>query len=167
MRDPDIAASAGFLARAHTRLGRLAIVTKLRFTPRVSLGVRLLATNAAGEVLLVRHTYMSGLFLPGGAVDPGESCRDAAVREAAEETGLTLESPPRMFHVYFNRALGNRDHIVLYIATGVRPPPSPIRTAEILGSGFHAPDSLPVDVTPATQARIAEVLHGAAPSDNW
>ena len=100
-------------------------------------------------------------------MDPGESCRDAAVREAAEETGLRLETPPRMFHVYFNRALGNRDHIVLYVATDVRPPPSPVRSAEILGSGFHAPHMLPSDVTRATQARIDEVLHGVAPSDNW
>lgn len=167
MADPDIPAGAGLLARTHTRLGRLAIAAKIRLAPRVSLGVRLLATNDAGEVLLVRHTYMAGLFLPGGAVDPGESCRDAAVREALEETGLTLDAPPRMFHVYFNRALGNRDHIVLYVATGVRPPPAPVRNAEILSSGFHHPDALPEDVTRATRARIAEVLVGGPPSDIW
>jgi 8-oxo-dGTP pyrophosphatase MutT (NUDIX family) len=33
------------------------------------------------------HTSVSRLFVPGGAVEPGETPREAAEREALEETG--------------------------------------------------------------------------------
>jgi ADP-ribose pyrophosphatase YjhB (NUDIX family) len=55
--------------------------------PRVS-GVKCVIT-AGPEVLLVRHTYGSRRWnLPGGAVKRGESPRDAAAREMAEELGI-------------------------------------------------------------------------------
>ena len=37
------------------------------------------------------------LDLPGGGLDPGESHRDAAVRECAEEAGLVVELDPEPF----------------------------------------------------------------------
>ena len=41
------------------------------------------------RVLLVRQNYGSRLWgIPGGAIEPGESPQEAAVREAREETGL-------------------------------------------------------------------------------
>lgn len=51
---------------------------------------RVLASTAAifnptGEVLLVRLSYDQGQWtLPGGAINPGESPADAAVREVLE-----------------------------------------------------------------------------------
>lgn len=58
--------------------------------------VAVLATNDAGEVLLVlsgkregRH-HDRGWELPGGKLDPGEAARDGARREAIEETGLAV-----------------------------------------------------------------------------
>jgi 8-oxo-dGTP diphosphatase len=43
-----------------------------------------------GRVLLVRRADGT-LALPGGFVDPGETCERAAVRELHEETGLSLQ----------------------------------------------------------------------------
>lgn len=48
-----------------------------------------------GEVLLVHRLaepFKGRWGLPGGAVELGESARDAVVREAREETGLAVEA---------------------------------------------------------------------------
>jgi 8-oxo-dGTP pyrophosphatase MutT (NUDIX family) len=42
-------------------------------------------------MLLVRRCDTGDWELPGGHVDPGESAPDAAVRETAEESGVTVE----------------------------------------------------------------------------
>ena len=45
---------------------------------------------------LIRHPRFHLMMIPGGHVEPEESCAEAALREVAEETGLevTLVSPP-------------------------------------------------------------------------
>src|SRR5262245_33852004 len=52
-----------------------------------------------GRVLLQRRDDTRRWGLPGGAVDPGESVRDAVIREVLEETGLDVE-PVRLIGVY-------------------------------------------------------------------
>ncbi|MCU4754099.1 NUDIX domain-containing protein [Halobacteria archaeon AArc-curdl1] len=52
-------------------------------------------TDELGRIALIKNGWTDGWFLPGGAVEPGESSRDAARREIREETGLeaTIEHP--------------------------------------------------------------------------
>lgn len=157
----------GLLARLHRSAGETLIATKHLFGPRLTLGVRLLALDDEGRVFLVRHSYLPGLHLPGGAVDPGESCREAAVREAAEEGGLALADPPVLFQVYMNPVGGRHDHVVLYVARGVRQQGARRPSLEIVAAGFHPIDPPPADATGATRARLAEVLGGAPVAERW
>lgn len=47
----------------------------------------------AGRLLVFKHVdeplEVTGLQVPAGSIEPGESPEDAALREASEETGLT------------------------------------------------------------------------------
>jgi 8-oxo-dGTP diphosphatase len=56
-------------------------------TPRVSAGA--VFVDDTGAVMLVRPTYKSYWDVPGGYVEPGESPRDACIREVREELGIT------------------------------------------------------------------------------
>jgi ADP-ribose pyrophosphatase YjhB (NUDIX family) len=114
----------------------------------------------------VRHSYLPGYHLPGGGVSPGETCREAVIREAREEGGLDLPEPPSVFGVYLNRALAERDHVVLLVARGAAARSRP-RGLETVEARFFEPDGLPKETTPATRVRVEEVLCGRAPSEDW
>jgi len=155
------------LSRVHGWIGRCAVAVAVRLKRPVSLGVRVLAFNDRGEVLLVRHSYRPGLSLPGGGVDAGETCREAAIRECREEAGVDLPQGLRLVHVYLNRVLANRDHVVLFAARGAVQPVPHGPGLEILTARFYPVDDLPADVTEATRIRIAEVLRDDPPPDHW
>ncbi|MEU8625057.1 methyltransferase, FxLD system [Streptomyces sp. NPDC048669] len=68
--------------------GAFIAVEKGRPTPQAVMGAAAVLTDASGRVLLGRST--KGMWeLPGGRIEKGESAQAAAVRELAEETGLT------------------------------------------------------------------------------
>ncbi len=72
-----------------------------------------------GIVLIERKNPPLGWALPGGFVDYGESLETAAVREAREETSLTVDLTEQM-HTYSDPARDPRHHTVstVFIATG-------------------------------------------------
>lgn len=55
----------------------------------IRMGVRVMMIDH-DKVWLVRHTYLSGWFMPGGGLNKWESLDQAARREAREETGANL-----------------------------------------------------------------------------
>lgn len=68
-----------------------------------------------GRVVMVKrgHAPLAGEWsIPGGALEVGETVRQAAVREAREETGLTVE-PVELLGVY-DRVLRDERGRVLY-----------------------------------------------------
>ena len=138
-----------------------------RFARGVTLGVRGMVINPAGEVLLVEHSYAPGWHLPGGGVEPGETLREALARELAEEGNVTLAGEPSLHAVYFNVSLSRRDHVALFVVRAYRQDGPPPRNREIVNHGFFAPDQLPFDTAAATRNRIAEVLAGAPISERW
>ncbi|MFH8884216.1 NUDIX domain-containing protein [Streptomyces californicus] len=86
--------------------------------PRVLAGAASLFRDAEGRVLLVEPNYREGWALPGGTVesDEGESPRQGARRETAEEIGLDI-APGRLLVVDWVQGTG-RPPIVAYLYDG-------------------------------------------------
>lgn len=132
----------------------------------MTVGVRVLAFDDAGRILLVRHTYVEGWHLPGGGVDLGESAEAAARRELREEANVEADGPLVTAGVFFNPRVGGRDHVVLFRATRLRVGPRPQPGVEIRAADFFALDALPEGLSGATRRRLAE-RDGAPASDRW
>ena len=137
-----------------------------RMSRGLTLGVRGLVTDAEGRVLLVEHTYVPGWYLPGGGVERGESAEDALRRELQEEAGVTPLGRPRLVSVHDNGARHPRDHVLLYRCDAWEPCPAR-QGAEIHAVAWFHPNDLPADTTPATRARIREVLGGDEADLRW
>jgi len=73
------------------RLIYLAYKVYCFFVRPVTLGVRMMLIQN-NQVLLVRHTYIDGWFLPGGGVKRGETFEQAARREVKEEAGVEVQT---------------------------------------------------------------------------
>ena len=137
-----------------------------RATRGMTLGVRVVATDPQGRVMLVKHTYLAGWWLPGGGVDRGETTPDAAVRELREETGLIATAPPRLISVHSNERFFRGDHVLVFgvddFTVGER-----ISHGEIAETGWFDPADLPEDAHRSTRARLAEVFGGARADPAW
>lgn len=138
-----------------------------RWTRGVTLGVRAVVIDADGAVLLLRHTYVPGWHLPGGAVDAGETAEAAVLRELAEETAIIPTAPPRFHGLLLNLNLGARDHVAVYVVTHFARGEVRVPNREIAEIGFFAPSALPPDTTPATRRRLGEVLEGRPAPAHW
>lgn len=133
----------------------------------MTLGVRGVVLNPAGEVFLVRHTYVAGWHLPGGGVEVGETLADALAKELREEGLIRLLGPAPLHGVFFNRAMSRRDHVAVFVVReftqdGIRRP-----DREIAEAGFFALDALPEGTTGATRRRLGEITNGVPPGADW
>lgn len=93
--------------------------------PRILAGAAAIFRDSEGRILLVEPNYREGWALPGGTIesDDGETPRQGARRETAEEIGLQVElgrllavdwvhgvgRPPLVAYLYDGGVLGEED----------------------------------------------------------
>jgi 8-oxo-dGTP diphosphatase len=93
-----------------------------------------------GRVLLVKENYDRQRWsLPGGAVEPGESDEDAAVREAAEEAGIVVQ----IEHLIGSYGLDNGFSASAFLCSIVAGEPSPQSPEEIADVQWWPATELP------------------------
>jgi len=137
-----------------------------RATRGMTLGVRSVAVDGEGRIMLVKHTYLEGWWLPGGGVDRGEAIGDAAARELLEETGLKATGPGRLVSVHSNERFFRGDHVLVYRFDAFEVGDLSHR-GEIAEIGWFRPDALPADAHRSTTARLGEMFGGAPVDPLW
>jgi len=131
----------------------------------VSLGVCAIATAADGRVLLVRHTYRPGWYLPGGGVQRFETGEAAVMRELAEEVGLVRADAPVLFGFYLRRNGRHSDYIAVYT---VKDTVAEFHAnAEIAELRFADPNAPPEGTSAGTLRRLAEFVAKTNRSAEW
>ena len=138
-----------------------------RFARAMTLGVRALVIDENGRIFLVKHSYISGWYLPGGGVEAGETLLQALARELREEGNIEMTEPPRLHGMFFNNRVSRRDHVALFVVRAFHQSAAPVPDREIVAHGFFDLEALPNDTTASTRARIIEVLGGAPASEQW
>ena len=133
----------------------------------MTLGVRAVVLDAENRVFLVRHTYVSGWYLPGGGVDLGETMEEAMARELKEEGDIDLTGPATLHGIFLNRHVSRRDHVAVYVVRQFSQLRLPEPNREIVECGFFAATALPEGTTPGTRLRIAEILAGRPLITTW
>lgn len=121
-----------------------------------------IVVDGDGRVALHRHRRLGLWLQPGGHVDPGETCEQAALREVREETGLsgTLDQRATPLHVDVHD--GPRGHLHLDVRWLVRvpagsvPAPGPGESPDVR---FLAPD----EAIALTDVAAANAIRAALP----
>ncbi|MCX5210231.1 NUDIX hydrolase [Kitasatospora sp. NBC_00240] len=121
---------------------------------RALLAAGVLFFDPDGLVLLVKPKYKDGWEVPGGHLLPGESPSAAAVREVAEELGVTTRLGPLL--VVDWAPMGPEDRVLFLFDGGVPDREWRERLApdgvEIGEAAFHPPSRLE-ELLPARLAR--------------
>jgi ADP-ribose pyrophosphatase YjhB (NUDIX family) len=138
----------------------------LRLRRALTLGVRLIILRNETEVLLVRHTYLRGWYLPGGGVNHGETFEGAARRELLEECGLRAESL-QLHGVFINPKGRHVDHIATFIARDCEGSPAARDSREIAEVRFFSLSELPNDLVAGQRRRLEEFMGQRPLSDRW
>ena len=118
----------------------------------LTLGVRVMMIQNE-QVLLVRHTYMNGWFMPGGGVKRRETLDHAARREAHEETGAALNNLT-LVGAYTNFKEWRSDHNILFLSTDFTI--SGKHDLEIAEMRFFSLEAMPDDLLPGHRRRLKE-----------
>jgi len=93
--------------------------------------------NEKGHVLLVRNSHRNDTYeMPGGRLEPGETLKEAVVREVLEETGVHAEIGA-MVGVYQNITLGSVCMVFRGTVVSGKPSAHPPETIDVQFVDFN------------------------------
>ena len=116
-----------------------------RQPPVLTADVLITPEDGSRRLVLIRRKHPPpGWALPGGHVEVGETVEQAAVREALEETGLTV-TLLRQFHVYSDPRRDPRRHTVSVVFLG-HASGEPTGADDAAEARWFTPEDLPRDI---------------------
>lgn len=129
------------------------------FSRPLTLGVRAIVfDHKSRAILMVKHTYSSGWYLPGGGIESGESYATALKRELMEEVGIEFEGSA-IVDVYHNWSISKRDHVVITtINSWEKRDVVKIPAMEIAETSWFRLTKLPEELSPCTRFAIQAFL---------
>ena len=126
----------------------------------VTLGVRILLIDEE-QVILVKHSYEQGWFLPGGGLKRGETLEQSIRREAAEECGAVLHEG-HFIGTFHNLVEYRSDHVSLFISEDFTLLEKHDREIEVV-SAFPF-GQLPENTSPGSRRKLAAYINGSLES---
>ncbi|TSC85224.1 MAG: NUDIX hydrolase [Parcubacteria group bacterium Gr01-1014_17] len=131
----------------------------------ITRGVRTIIVGDDGKVLLVKHQYENGWFLPGGKVRKRESDEHALHRELSEELGISDIAQITRLGEYMNTYEYKKDTIIVFVVRSFIQKPK--KHFEIAEQQFFYPRALPESASPGTRRRIEEWLGQRDVNSQW
>ena len=128
-------------------------------------GARAILMDPDDKVLLLRHKYSEGWFLPGGKSKKGEQPEQTIRRELKEELGVTNIKQITKLGEYTNDYEHKKDTITVFVVMSFDI--SPKKHFEVATWDFFDPNTLPDKTSPGTRRRIQEWLKIQPISDCW
>ena len=114
-----------------------------------------------GCVLTVRKRGTERFMLVGGKLEPGESPRDAALRETYEEVGLAIESAT-LLGEFLSEAANEPGHTLHSTVFWVESDAEPVASAEIAEIRWTPLRDHPDDLAPMLEHHVLPVILAAA-----
>lgn len=137
-----------------------------RVTRPVTRGVRAVVVRPSDRaILLLKHNYGKGWYLPGGKQRRSETSEKALLRELAEETGVSSYRIERKLGEYLNEAEFKRDTIAVFVVSAEEAPSG--LHFEVGEMRFVDPSALPDGTSPGTRRRVEEWMGMRTPDGQW
>ena len=131
-----------------------------------TVGVRAIILNEINEVLLVKHTYHTEWYLPGGAVKRNETLENAIIREMEEEVGITCKTDElTYFSTYSNIYEHKKDIITVFLIRNYKQNQS--SDLEIEEYKFYSINAIPSNISRGTKRRLNEFFNDTKHDDIW